>query len=59
MDGGHRLGRGHWLLCWFGDEKLMWPKGVYTDYRGWFGLVQDLMGQKLERYYHLWLACSF
>ena len=29
------------------------------DCRGWFGLVQDLMGQKLERYYHIWLACSF
>ena len=37
----------------------MWPKGVYTDCRGWFGLVQDLMGQKLERYCHIWLACSF
>ena len=29
------------------------------DCRGWFGLVQDLMGQKLERYCHIWLACSF
>ena len=33
--------------------------GVYTDCRGWFGLVQDLIGQKLERYSHIWLACSF
>ena len=32
---------------------------VYTDCRGWFGLVQDLMGQKLERYRHIGLACSF
>ena len=32
---------------------------VYTDYRGWFGLVHDLMGQKLERYCHIWLACCF
>ena len=27
--------------------------------RGWFRLVQDLMGQKLERYCHIWFACSF
>ena len=31
----------------------------YMDYKGWFGFVQDIMGQKLERYYHLWLACAF
>ena len=37
----------------------MWGLGVYTDCRGRFGLVQDLMGQKLERYCHIWLACSF
>ena len=48
-DGGHRLGRHHWLLCWLGDEKLMWGCGVYMDCQGWFGLVQDLMRQKLER----------
>ena len=37
----------------------MWGLRVYTDCKGWFGLVQDLMGQKLERYRHIWLACSF
>ena len=37
----------------------MWGLGVYTDCRGWFGVVQDLMGQKLESYCHIWLACSF
>ena len=60
MDGGHRLGRRRCrLLCWLGGENLMWGLGVYTNCRGWFGLVQDLMGQKLERYCHIWLACSF
>ena len=59
IDGGHWLGRRRWLFCWLGGEKLMWGLGVYTDCRGWFGLVQDLMGQKLERYCHIWLACSF
>ena len=34
------------------------------DQRGYIwivgvGLFQDLMGQKLERYCHIWLACSF
>ena len=37
----------------------MWSLGVYTNCRGWFRLVQDLMGQKLERYRHIWLACFF
>ena len=37
----------------------MWGLGVYMDCRGLFGLVQDLMGQKLERYCHIWLTCSF
>ena len=37
----------------------MWGLGVYTDCRGLFRLVQDLMGQKLERYRHIWLACFF
>ena len=32
--------------------------GVKTHVKNWFGLVQDLMGQKFERYYHIWLACS-
>ena len=60
MDGGHRLGRRRCrLLCWLGGENLMWSLEVYTDCRGWFGLLQDLMGQKLETYCHLWLACSF
>ena len=31
----------------------MWGLGVYMDCRDWFGLVQDLMGQKLERYCHI------
>ena len=57
--GGHQLGRRHWLFCWLGGEKLMWGWGVYMNCRGWFRLVQDLMGQKLERYCHIWLACSF
>ena len=39
--------------------KNSWGCGVYTDCRGWFGLVQDLMGQKLERHRHIWLAFSF
>ena len=58
-DGGHQLRRRRWLLCWLGGEKLMLGLRVYTDYRGWFGLVHDLMGQKLERYCHIWLACCF
>ena len=58
-NGGHQLGRRCWLLYWLGDKKLMLGLGEYTDCKDWFGLVQDLMGQKLERYYHLWLACSF
>ena len=58
-DVSHQLGRHRWLLCWLGDEKLMWGLGVYTNCRGWFRLVQDLMGQKLERYRHIWLACFF
>ena len=48
-DGGHRLGRRHWFLYWLGDEKLMWGCGVYTNCQDWVGLVQDLMGQILER----------
>ena len=39
--------------------KNSWGYGVYTDFRGWFRLVQDLMGQKLERHHHIWLAFSF
>ena len=58
-DGGHQLRRRHWLLCWLEGEKLMRGLGEYTDCKGWLGLVQNLMGQKLERYCHLWLACSF
>ena len=27
--------------------------GVKTHVKNWFGLVQDLMGQKLERYCHI------
>ena len=37
----------------------MWGLGVYMGCGDWFGLVQDLMGQKLERYCNIWLACSF
>ena len=33
-----------------GIKKLMWGYGVYTDCRGWFRLLKDLMGQILERY---------
>ena len=55
-DGGHWLGWRHWLLCWLGEEKLMWGCGVYTDCRGWFRLLKDLIGQILERYWHIWLV---
>ena len=37
----------------------MWGLEVYADCKGWFGLVQDLMGQKLERHCHIWLTCFF
>nr|POF25693.1 hypothetical protein CFP56_17950 [Quercus suber] len=46
---GYRLGRHRWLLCWLRGEKLIRGCGVYTDYKGWLGLVQNLMGQILER----------
>ena len=46
MEGGHRLGSRHWLLCWLGGEKLMWGLQEYTDCRGWFRLVQDLWADR-------------
>ena len=34
-------------------------KGGIYGLQGLVWAFQDLMGQKLERYYHIWLACSF
>ena len=47
-DGGHWLGKGCWLLCWLGDEELMWPKGVYTECKDWFGLFKISWGKNLK-----------
>uniref|UniRef100_A0A7N2LTR3 Cystatin domain-containing protein n=1 Tax=Quercus lobata TaxID=97700 RepID=A0A7N2LTR3_QUELO len=49
-DGGQWFGRRCWLLCWLGNEKLMWGCRVYTDCRGWFA---DLVRQGLRL---LWFA---
>nr|POE95893.1 g-type lectin s-receptor-like serine/threonine-protein kinase rks1 [Quercus suber] len=47
-DVGHRLGSRHWLLCWLGDEKLMWGCG-YTRIAGaGLGLFKISCGKNLK-----------
>nr|POF19855.1 hypothetical protein CFP56_49922 [Quercus suber] len=38
-DDGHRLGRGCWLLCWFGDEKLTGKIAAARNMEEWWLFV--------------------